>query len=63
MLQFVPTVNPGDATTTGNSITPEIVTLAQLTTNFEDYESELITIEGCTFTDATGNLISFILLL
>ena len=55
MMEFVPTVNPAAATSTGNVITPEIVTLANLNTNFENYESELIRVNSCTFTDAGTN--------
>ena len=52
MLQFIPISDPGAATSTGNSITPQVVTLAQLTTNFEDYEAELVKVESATFSDA-----------
>ena len=51
MLQFIPTADPGPATT-GFTITPQVITLNDLTTNFESYESELVTINGLTFTDA-----------
>jgi len=54
MLQFVPIADPGAATSTGNSITPEVVTLDDLNADFEDYEAELVKVEGCVFTDAGG---------
>lgn len=61
MLQFVPTMDPGAATSTNNIITPQVITLAQFNTEFEDFEAELVTINDATFTDAgstfaTGNL-------
>ena len=52
MLQFVPSEDPGPATSTGNTITPEVITLADLNTNFEEYEAELVKINDVTFADA-----------
>ena len=40
--QFVPFEDAGPATSTGNSLTPQEVTLAALSSNPEDYESELV---------------------
>ncbi|NOR86146.1 MAG: PKD domain-containing protein, partial [Bacteroidales bacterium] len=54
MLQFVPSGDPGSASSTGNTITPEVVTLAQVTSSFENYEAELIKVEGAVFSDAGG---------
>ena len=54
VLQFVPTVDPGAASSTGNTITPEVVTLADFEANSNNYESELITIQNVVFTDAGG---------
>ncbi len=52
VLQLVPTAN---ATVTGNDlVTPEVVSIATLSTNWEDYESELVRINGVTFADAGG---------
>lgn len=42
MMQFVPSEDPGAASSTGNTLTPQAVTLADLTANAEDYESELV---------------------
>ncbi|WP_219009557.1 T9SS type A sorting domain-containing protein [Aquimarina litoralis] len=47
-LQFVPSADPGAATTTGNSVDPQIVTVAQLAANPENYESELIALSDVT---------------
>jgi hypothetical protein len=55
VLQFVPQVDPGTASSTGNEITSEVVTIAELTANFENYESEWITINDVTFSDADGS--------
>ena len=54
MLQFVPTTNTAAASSTGNTITPQVITASEFTTNFEDYEAELVTIDDVTFTDADG---------
>ena len=54
VLQFVPQLDPGAASTTGNAITPQVVTIADLNANLNDYESEWITINNVTFTDGDG---------
>jgi hypothetical protein len=54
LLQFSPTTDTGAATSTGNMPTPQAVTLAMLTANAEDYESELVQIIGLTFDNADG---------
>jgi len=56
MLQFSPVTNPGAATSNGNVIVPQLMTLAEMITNFEDYEAELVQISGINFTaGGTGN--------
>lgn len=55
MLQFTPESDAGAPASTGNVITPEIVTLTQLNTSWENYEAELVRIANLTFTGATGN--------
>jgi PKD repeat protein len=55
MTQFTPVSDPGPATSTGNSITPEVVTLEQLNANWENYESELIKVPNINFTSPAGN--------
>lgn len=52
MLQFVPAQDPGPATSAGNVIVPEVITLNEMNTNFEEYESELVEILEVTFDDA-----------
>ncbi|MEI6060384.1 MAG: T9SS type A sorting domain-containing protein [Bacteroidota bacterium] len=55
MTQFTPESDPGLPSSTGNTITPEVVTLAQLNANWENYEAELIKVPNVTFTAPTGN--------
>jgi predicted extracellular nuclease/endonuclease I len=71
VLQFVPTVNSNPATSTGNTVIPTLVTIADLNTNFDTYESQLVTIQDVSFvesgtfasgqnytlTDGTNNLV------
>ena len=52
MLQFTPVVDPGPATSTGTFIDPQIVTVNELNTNFENYEAELVKITDVTFNTA-----------
>ena len=54
MMQFVPNADPGAASSTGNTVTPQVITTAELTNDFEAYESELVTIVDATFTDEGG---------
>ena len=58
MTQFTPESDPGPASSTGNIINPEIVTLAQLNANWENYEAELIKVPNINFTSPTGNFIN-----
>jgi len=58
VLQFVPLEDPGAASSTGNTITPEVVTESVLATNWENYESELVEIKSATFVGATGNFVA-----
>ncbi|MCF8367292.1 MAG: lamin tail domain-containing protein, partial [Bacteroidales bacterium] len=51
MIEFLPAIDPGAASSSGNVIVPEVITLNDLLTNFENYESELVQIDGVTFAD------------
>ncbi|MBW6491494.1 MAG: chitobiase/beta-hexosaminidase C-terminal domain-containing protein [Lentimicrobium sp.] len=51
MLQFTPVTDPGAATSTGNTVTPVEVTLANLTT---DYQGKLVKVLNTTISE-TGN--------
>ena len=55
MMQFLPSGDPGAATSTGNTVTPQEITLGDLKSNFEDYEAELVKIMSVNFSDAGGN--------
>lgn len=57
VLQFTPVRDAPSVpvNSTGNVITPEVVTNAELAANWENYESELIEIQGATFVGASGN--------
>gem|GEM_PF-609532 len=54
MLQFTPTSDPGTATSTGNAIAPQEISLGELVTNFENYESRLVKLSNVTLT-GSGN--------
>ncbi|WP_335973507.1 T9SS type A sorting domain-containing protein [Gaetbulibacter jejuensis] len=54
VMQFVPSVDPGAASSTGNSITPQTVTVNDIINNFDMYESELVSIADVTFADGNG---------
>lgn len=47
-MQFVPVQDAGAATSTANTLTPQTVTLAMLTANSEQYESELVEVTAVT---------------
>mgnify|MGYP000571592941 CR=1 FL=1 len=57
VLQLIPVQDPGNASSTGNAISSQVVTIADLTANFEDYESEWVTINDVTFTAADGSAV------
>jgi len=50
LLEFMPVTDAGVATSTGNTLTPKVVTLA----NIADYPSQLVTVKVVTIT-GTGN--------
>ena len=57
VLQFLPIEDAPEVpvNSTGNVITPEVVTITELLSNWNNYESELVEIKGATFVGATGN--------
>ncbi|MCC1483046.1 T9SS type A sorting domain-containing protein [Winogradskyella immobilis] len=57
-IQFVPSVDPGAPSSTGNTITPQSVSLLDLTMNPETYESELVTVTAVTMDNSTPTFIS-----
>jgi hypothetical protein len=57
-MQLVPSADPGAPTSTGTIITPEMVSIADLAANGEDYESELVQIsEPVSFADGDGTAV------
>lgn len=50
-LQFVPSENVATASSTGNTLTPIVISASDLLTNGETYESRLITLNNVTFED------------
>lgn len=52
VLQFIPSQNA--TVGTGASVTPAVVTIATLLTDWENYESQLVKINNATFADAGG---------
>ncbi|WP_179353045.1 T9SS type A sorting domain-containing protein [Winogradskyella vidalii] len=58
VLQFIPTQNVASASSTGNTVTPIVVSASDLINNGEAYESRLITVNNVTFS-ATGTFEAF----
>ena len=54
LLQFHPVADPGAASSTGNELTPIVLTPAQLIADHDLYESMLVALESVTFPDADG---------
>jgi hypothetical protein len=55
MMQFAVSADPGAASSTGNTLTPQAVSLLDLATNPEDYESELVMVTNVTMDNSTAN--------
>lgn len=55
MMQFRPSQDSGAASSTGNTLTPQSVSLADLTSNPENYESELVKVTAVTMDNSTAN--------
>lgn len=53
LLQFTPTTNATVASS-GNSVAPQVVTIAQIAADVQAYESELVQINGVTFENGDG---------
>jgi hypothetical protein len=56
VLQILPLENATVASS-GNTITPQVVTAADIAANIETYESELVQINNATFTAADGTVV------
>ncbi len=57
LLELIPYSDPGAASSTGNTLTPQVVTIAEFIASQESYESELVKIVGVKFTDADGTAV------
>lgn len=49
VIEIIPVADLGAATSTGATITPDVVTITDFNTNFANYESRVVTIEEVTF--------------
>jgi hypothetical protein len=56
-LQLHPTIDPGAATSSGNTITPVVATVAQLKADRDMYQSTLVTLENVTIGGADGSAV------
>lgn len=54
VLQFIPVMDPGAATSTGNTVTPLEITADEFNNNQDMYECRLVKINNLTFDDAGG---------
>ncbi len=54
VLRFVPFEDSGSIDSSGNPVTPQVVTIAAFNAAPDDYESELIRINNITFVDGNG---------
>ena len=55
MVELVPVASGPEASSTDNVVVPQVITLQDFKTNFEMYESELVTLENVTFIDGDGS--------
>lgn len=55
MIQFSPSADPGAPSSTANTITPQVVSIATLAANPGDYESEYVQIEQDVVIDNSAN--------
>jgi len=54
ILRFIPTSDAGVIASSGNAVTPQTVTIADLNASADMYESELVELQNVTFTDGDG---------
>ncbi|WP_411767234.1 T9SS type A sorting domain-containing protein [Winogradskyella sp. A3E31] len=54
VLQFIPTSNAGTIDSSGNTVTPQVVTIANMNAAPDDYESEFVQLQNVTFVDGDG---------
>jgi len=54
ILRFIPTSDAGTIDSSGNPVTPQVVTITALNSAPDDYESELIQVDNVTFAEGDG---------
>ncbi len=54
VLALVPAIDAGIVQSSGNPITPQLVTISDFNSNYEDYESEIVELQNVTFDEADG---------
>ncbi len=54
LFQFIPGEDPGAPSSSGNTIAPQTVTISNLISDHETYESEIVKIENVTISEANG---------
>ena len=52
VLQFVPSEDAGTVESSGNTVAPQVITVAEFATNYENYESEYIAFQDVTINDS-----------
>ncbi len=55
MVQFVPAEDPGAPVSSGNEVEPLEISLDELYSDFDLYQSRLVTVTGVVFPEASGN--------
>jgi hypothetical protein len=55
MLQFWPTVDPGPATSSGNVVIPQLVTITELNHDIELYQSRLVRLNNVHYASPSGD--------
>ena len=54
VLQFIPSEDAGTVESSGNTVAPQVITVAEFAANYEDYESEYIAFQDVTINDSEG---------
>ena len=58
LMQFKPSEDMTTASSTGNTVTPVVITVDDLNNNIDDHESELVQIQTATVTGDTSNFVN-----
>jgi hypothetical protein len=54
MLELIPVTDPGAASSSGNTVTPQTLTISEFKANFENYEAEVVRLDTVHFVDVLG---------